>query len=154
MLRTFQPGFRKGKNCLKQIHILRRLFEAYYQLQLPLRATFENFSKAFDSSDRKALFEILSHYRIPRKITDAITTSYTNSSSRVRLGNHLSKAFYITTGVLQGRALVPFLFIILVDYIYSPTKRSITRIKSTCWKSGRKFSWIRLRWWYCSSWWD
>ena len=98
MLRTFQPGFRKGKNCLKQIHILRRLLEAYHQHQLPLLATFEDFSKAFDSFDRKALFEILSHYGIPCKITDAITAMYTNSSSRVRLGNHLSKTFYITTG--------------------------------------------------------
>ena len=51
MLRTFQPEFRKGKNCLKQIHILRRLLEAYHHLQLPLLATFENSSKAFDSSD-------------------------------------------------------------------------------------------------------
>ena len=50
-LRTFQPEFRKGKNCLKQIHILRRLLEAYHHLQLPLLATFENFSKAFDSFD-------------------------------------------------------------------------------------------------------
>ena len=132
MLRTFQQGFREGKNCLKQIHILRRLLKAYYQLQLPLRATSGNFSKAFDSSDRKALFEILSHYRIPRKITAAITTTYTNSSSRIRIGNYLSKACYINTGVLQGDALVPFLFIILVDYIYSPTERSVTRAKNTC----------------------
>ena len=98
MLRTFQPGFRKGKNCLKQIRILRRLLEAYHQHQLPLLATFEDFSKAFDSFDRKALFKILSHDGIPHKITDAITAMYTNSSSRVRLGNHLSKTFYITTG--------------------------------------------------------
>ena len=42
---------------------------------------------------------------------------YTNSSSRVRLGNHFSKAFSITRSVLQGDTLAPFLFIILVDYI-------------------------------------
>ena len=124
MLRTFQPGFRKDKNCLKQIHILRRLLEAYHQLQLPLLATFEDFSKAFDSFDRKPLFKILSHYRIRCKITDAIAAMYTNSWSRVRLGNHLSKAFYITTGVLQGDALAPFLFIILVDYILRQTDES------------------------------
>ena len=124
MLRTFQPGFRKGKNCLKQIHTLKRLLQAYRQHQLPLLATFEDFSKAFDSFDRKALFEILSHYGIPCKITDAITAMYTNSSSRVRLGNHLSKAFYITTGVLQGDVLVQFLFIILVDYILRQTDES------------------------------
>ena len=109
MLRIFQPGFRKGKNCLKQIHILGRLLEAYHQLQLSLRATFENVSKAFDSFVRKALSKILTHYRIPPKITDAITAMYKNSLSRFRLGNHLRKGFYTTTGVLQGDALVPYL---------------------------------------------
>ena len=49
---------------------------------------------------------------------------YTNSSSRVRLGNHLSKAFYVTTGVLQVNTLVSFLFIILVDYILRQTDES------------------------------
>ena len=124
MLRTFRPGFRHGKNCLKEVHILRRLLETYHELQLPLLATFEHFSKAFDSFDRKALFEILGHYRVPCKIADVITAMYKDSSSGVRLGNHLSKAFYITTGVLQGDALVPFLFIILVDYILRQTDES------------------------------
>ena len=101
-----------------EANILRRhilSLEAYHQPQFSLLATFEDFSKALNYVDRKALFKILSHYGIPRKITDAITAMYTNSSSRVRLGNHLSKAFYITTSVLRGDALVPFLFITVVD---------------------------------------
>ena len=94
---------------------MRRLLEAHHQLPLSLLATFEDFSKALNYVDRKALFEILSHYGNPSKITDAITAMYTNSSSRVCLGNHLSQAFYITTSVLQGDVLVPFLFITVVD---------------------------------------
>ena len=100
ILRPFQAGSRKGRNCLEQIHILRSLLEAYHQRQLPLLATFVDFNKAFDSVDRNVLFEILRHYGIPLKITDAITAMYTNSSSRVRLCNHLSKSS-ISTGVLQ-----------------------------------------------------
>ena len=70
------------------------------------------------------LFKILRHYGIPWKITDAITAIYTNSSSRVRLGNHFSKAFSITAGVLQGDKLAPILFIIVVDYILRQTDDS------------------------------
>ena len=81
ILLPFHAGFRKGRNCLEQIHILRRLLEDYHQRQLPLLATFLDFSKAFDSADRNALFKILRHYGILGKITDVITTMYTNSSS-------------------------------------------------------------------------
>ena len=48
-------GFRKNRNCLEQIHILRRVMEAYYQHQLPLIAVFIDFKKAFDSIDREMM---------------------------------------------------------------------------------------------------
>ena len=110
ILCPFQAGFRKGRNYLEQIHILRRLLEAYYQRQLPLLVTFVDSSKAFDT-------KILRNYGIPLKITDAITAMHTNSSSQDRLGNHFSKSFSINTSVLQGETLALFLFIIVVDYI-------------------------------------
>ena len=78
----------------------------------PLLVTFVNFNKAFESVDRNALFQILRHYVIPHKITDAITAMYTNSSSRVCLGNFFGKPFSITPIVLQGDTLAPFLFIL------------------------------------------
>ena len=74
-----------------------------------------DFSKAFYSVDRNPLFKVLRHYGIPRKITDAITAMYTNSSSQADLVNHFSKSFSIITAVLQGDTLAPFLFIIVVD---------------------------------------
>ena len=91
---------------------------------MPLLATFVDFSKAFDSVDRNALFKVLRHYGIPRKITDAITAMYTNSSSQAHLVNHFSKSFSIITAVLQGDTLVPFLFIIVVDCILRQTDDS------------------------------
>ena len=55
LLLPYQAGFRKNRNCLEQILILRRVLEAFYQRQLPLIATFINFQKAFDSIDRKTM---------------------------------------------------------------------------------------------------
>ena len=43
LLRPYQAGFRKNRNCLEQIHVLRRVMEAYYQRQLPLVAVFIGF---------------------------------------------------------------------------------------------------------------
>ena len=45
----------------------------------------------------------------------------TSSSGRVRLGNHFSKDFFITTDFFQGDTLSLFLFIIVVDYILRQT---------------------------------
>ena len=105
ILCPLQAGFMNGRKCLEQIHKFRRFLKAYHQCQLTPLATFVNFSKVFDSVDRNTLFKTIRHYRIPYKITDAITAMYTNSSSRILLGNHFSKAFSITIGVLQGDTL-------------------------------------------------
>ena len=48
ILRKNQAGFRKGRSCLDQIHILRRLLEGAIDKQLPIYITFIDFKKAFD----------------------------------------------------------------------------------------------------------
>ena len=40
ILRCNQAGFRRGRNCTEQIHILRRIIERFRQKQLPLAVTF------------------------------------------------------------------------------------------------------------------
>ena len=72
LLRPYEAGFRKNRNCLEQILILRRVLEALYKRQLPLIATFINFQKAFDSIDRKSMWKILRSYGIPEKIVNAL----------------------------------------------------------------------------------
>jgi len=84
---------------------------------IPLFITFVDFKKAFDSIDRDMMFAILLHYGIPEKIVNAIRVLYDNSSSRVYIDGRESDPFNITTGVLQGDVLAPFLFIIVIDYI-------------------------------------
>jgi hypothetical protein len=59
LLRPNQAGFRKGRNCIQQIHILRRIIEGAKAKQIPLFATFIDFKKAFDSIDRTKMFAIL-----------------------------------------------------------------------------------------------
>ena len=55
LLRPYQAGFRRDRNCLEQIHILRRVMEAYYQCQLPLIVVLIDFKKALDSIDREMI---------------------------------------------------------------------------------------------------
>ena len=62
------------------------------------------------------MWHILQHYGIPHKTTAAIKCLYDQSSSRVLIDNIASEPFSITTGVLPGDTLAPFLFITVLDY--------------------------------------
>jgi len=53
---------------------------------------------------------------VPEEIVEAIACIYTNSCSRVKTGGELSDEFPVSTGVLQGDTLAPFLFIVVLDY--------------------------------------
>ena len=75
------------------------------------------FKKAFDSINRKVMFAVLRHYGIPEAVVNAISVLYKNSKSAVMVDGGLSDPFDVTTGVLQGDVLAPFLFVVLVDYL-------------------------------------
>ena len=100
ILRKNQAGFRKGRSCAQQTHILRRIMEGFQSKQLPLCVTFIDYKKAFDSIDRKVMFAVLRHYGILEKVVNAISVLYKNSKSVVSVDGNISESFDVTTGVL------------------------------------------------------
>ena len=61
--------------------------------------------------------DILIIYGIPTDIRNAILMLYKNTRSMVRSPDGDTPFFDITTELLQGDTLAPFLFIICLDYI-------------------------------------
>ena len=62
------------------------------------------------------MFEILSAYGIPSCVVDAIQVMYKDTCAKVLTPEGETNAFKIDTGAHQGDPLVPFLFIIVLDY--------------------------------------
>ena len=117
LLRKNQNSLRRGRSTLSQILCLRRIIEESKLSNRDLALVFFDFSKAFDSVDRNKLFEILKLHGIPDKIISAIKVLYTDTSSTILTRDGETPAFSISSGILQGDTLAPFLFIIVVDYV-------------------------------------
>ena len=60
--------------------------------------------------------EILLAYGVPKKIVDAISIFYKDTVAQVITQDGETAFFEITTGVLQGDTLAPYLFIVALDY--------------------------------------
>ena len=121
LLRKNQNSFRINRSTSSQILTIRRLFEGVKSLNLPAVLLFVNFSKAFDSIDRKNMKHTLKNYGISAETVKAmallcIMMLYMNTRYMVRSPDGDTQFFEITTGVLQGDTIAPFLFIICLDY--------------------------------------
>ena len=94
ILRRNQNGFRWGRSTASQILALKRLLE---ELKIPNKEAyivFVDFSKAFDSMNRKAMLHILLNYGIPEEIVNAIVIMYDNPSSFVQTLDSPTKEFF------------------------------------------------------------
>jgi hypothetical protein len=72
MLHKSQAGFRQGRGCAEQVHIMRLLIEGAINKNLNIYAVIVDFKKAFGFIKRSKMFIILTHYGIPNKTVRAI----------------------------------------------------------------------------------
>ena len=95
---------------------IRRILEGVRAKKLQATLLFVDFTKAFDSIHRGKMEQILQAYGLPKE-TVAETILYRNTKVKVRSPDGDTEYFDIVAGVLQGDTLVPYLFIICLDYV-------------------------------------
>ena len=71
---------------------------------------------------------IIIHYGIPEETVNSIMMLYKNTLSMVRSPDGDTPFFKITTGVLQGDTIAPFLFIICLDYVLRNSLKDIENL--------------------------
>ena len=115
-LKPNQCGFRKKRSTTEQILALRRIIEGVHEKNLSAVITFIDFKKAFDTIHRGKMVKIRLAYGIPEIIVIAITDTYQNTRAKVISPDGETDEFSIQAGVLQGDTLVPYIFIVVLDY--------------------------------------
>ena len=122
-LRPNQNGFRPGRSTTSHILALRRLIEGVQSHNRKAIIIYVDFKKAFDSVNRCMMMKILKAYDVPPSLLKAISKLYENTRARIITPDGETEFFEVTTGVLQGDTLAPYLFAIVLDYVLRQTYR-------------------------------
>ncbi|CAH8450567.1 unnamed protein product [Schistosoma margrebowiei] len=120
-IRENQAGFRPGRGCIDQIFTLRQVLEHRHRFRRPTMVVFLDLKAAFDSNDRKVVWQCLSLKGVPKKYINPIQTLYSNTTGLVKAYGELSSELITSSGVRQGCPLSPFLFNFVVDVLLEMT---------------------------------
>lgn len=124
-----QAGFSKGRSTTDQIFILKSIISKYWEYNKGFHALFVDFSKAYDSLNRKSIWKKMEKFGIPKKLINLVKMTTENSKCKVRVEGELSETFEVETGVRQGDGLSPLLFNIAIEDALQMTRQTNLGIK-------------------------
>ena len=135
ILRKNQNGFRRNRSTTSQILTILRILEGVREKKKPKKLQaiilFVDFTKAFDSIYRGKMEQILPTYGLPKETIAAIMMLHRNTKVKVRSPDGDTDYVDIVGGVQQGDTLVPYLFIIYLNYVL---RTSIDKMKENSFK--------------------
>ena len=114
-----QCGFRRNRGTTDMVFVLRQIQEKCREQNKGLYITFVDLTKAFDTVNRKALWQVMKRLGCPSKFLTMIMELHEGQMGQVRLGNDLSQPFSICNGVKQGCVLASTLFSVFFSMMLS-----------------------------------
>ena len=119
-IRELQFGFRKGRSTAEAIFLVRRLQDLVdAKRHQVLYLTFLVWYKAFDKIRPDALRLALARLKLPGKMQDVVAELVQNPLFEVLMGEDVSETYQQNSGIRQGCALSPLLFILLQTVLFS-----------------------------------
>ena len=117
LLAEAQAGFRRNRGCTDMIFVARLLFEKAREHGIELFACFFDLTKAYDTVNRNALWQLLLKYGIPVKFVNVLKALYTDMRATVEVGGERTEPFDVTNGLRQGCVISCVLFNLYFDQV-------------------------------------
>jgi sorting nexin-29 len=83
ILGEYQCGFRPGRRTTDQIFTVWQILQKFYAYDIDLHLLFIDFKKAFNSINKKKLYESLVSFVIPRKIKRLVKMTLEGAQAKV-----------------------------------------------------------------------
>ncbi len=129
ILHDEQNGFRKSRSCIDHLSTLTTIVETRKSLNQQTFAAFIDFSKAYDTIDRRRLWGKLEKYGLNGKIFNAVKGIYSSVECSVRVGGAYTDWFTVNVGLKQGCTLSSLLFNLYLNDLIKHLKDIDTGIK-------------------------
>ena len=110
-----QSSFKPGRSCIDNIFCITQMIGKKKATNRELHLLFIDLTKAYDSVPLNKLWESLDKSTINTKLIDTIKSLYKESSSKIKIGNLITKGFKVTTRLRQGCSLSPTLLKIYLE---------------------------------------
>ena len=129
LLAEEQNGFRSGRSCEQHIFALTNIVRNQINCKESIYATFIDFRKAFDFTDRNLLYYKLMQTNVNGPILCLIRQMYCDIENFVRLNGVLSEPFCSKQGLKQGDNLSPSLFNFYINGLIESLNTSAAGVK-------------------------
>ena len=127
---NYQSGFTIGRRLEDNILILKYCISESSKNKVPLIVTAIDFTKAFDSIDRRKLIDNLKYYKCDPLLIDIIAKLYTNDSTTLSFNGEDIGDIKVQSGIRQGCTGSPWLFVMAVNQIINKILQSKLGFKS------------------------
>lgn len=108
------PGFRKQRNCTKQVMAFANHIESGFQRKFKTRAVFVDLFTAYNTVWRQGLLLKLCDVILSKKVISLIDSTLSNRFFQVTLNRITSRYHRLNNGLPQGSVLSPLLFSLYV----------------------------------------
>lgn len=113
-----QCGFRANRGTVDMIFTARQLQEKCIEQNQDLFQCFIDLTKAFDTVNRKALWDVLLKLGCTQKFTNLVKSLHDGMQARINFNGCLSDPIPVENGVKQGDVLAPTLFAIYFAAVF------------------------------------
>ena len=115
-----QFGSTPNTGCPDANFTLKSILQARRECDLSSWVAFLDLVKAFDTINHSLMLDVLLRFGVPSSLVRVVEKLYTNFSMELNIGDYKAVVAYVT-GVKQGDALAPTLFIFVIQA--SPLRR-------------------------------